>query len=110
MKYDIESLKKTIEDSTDYSFEIVEVLNIPTLRLITNSDRYEVYIELNKSYKTINPYLSLVIHDLKTADILRNNEIFNIKKIVTYLQRTILDLKIDYIPKTKKNIQLQMNL
>ena len=61
MKNDIHDLKKSIEGKSEYAFEIKNILGSPSLKLLINSDRYEIYIELNKSRRTINPYLSFCL-------------------------------------------------
>lgn len=106
MAYDIHHLKKSLEVETGYAFEIIIALGTPSLKLLTNSNRYEIYIELNKNNKTINPYLSFVIHDQLKNEIKRNNEIFNIGKILRHLNNSINSLKLNCIPVKDEYIQL----
>lgn len=107
MNYDIHYLKNKLEAELGYAFEIIIVLGTPSLKLLTDSERYEIYIELNKNHKTINPYLSFVTHDRMKNEIRRNNEIFNIGRILRHLNNSINSLKLNCIPKKEEYIQFQ---
>lgn len=77
------------------------VLKQPVLKLLHLPEALEIYIELNKGTKTINPYISVVSVNTVTNEIERNNLVYDLDKILIYIARTLVEHRYTYVLKEK---------
>jgi len=110
MKYSLLNIQTSIELKTNYKFELVKVLKQPVLKLMHLPDPFEIYVELNKGTKTIRPYVSVVSVDTSKNIISRNDELFDIDKIMMHLKHKLSTFEIEYQPIEKPIIYVQQSL
>lgn len=110
MKMCLNKIKNEVESHSDYRFSIVLALKKPVLKLLHMPQDIEIYVEFNRSVKLINPFVAVVLVNIKINKIERNNYLYDLNRTLIFIDNHLKRHIIFYPKKIINEVYKQLSL